>query len=72
MDYITKMMVLWLAHGTATVVGIVKIFVDAVVRVHGLPRVIVSNRDTRFLSSFWREVCEVMGTILAMSSGFHS
>ena len=44
---------------------------DAVVREHGLPRVIVSNRDTKFMSSFWREVCKVMGTTLAMSSGFH-
>ena len=44
---------------------------DAVVRVHGVPRVIVSDRDTRFTSSFWKEICRSMGTSLAMSSGYH-
>ena len=37
----------------------------------GCLRVIVSNRDTKFTSKFWKEVCKVMGTTLAMSSGFH-
>ena len=44
---------------------------DAVVRLHGVPRVIVSNRDTRFTRNFWKEICKLMGTSLAMSSGFH-
>ena len=70
-DYLTKMMVLRPTHGTATAVDTARIFMDAVVRLHGLPRVIVSDRDTKFTSNFWREVCRVMGTTLAMSSGFH-
>ena len=32
---------------------------------------IVSDRDTKFTRNFWREVCRVMGTTLAMSLGFH-
>ena len=32
---------------------------------------IVSDRDPRFTGHFWREVLKVMGTTLAMSSGFH-
>ena len=70
-DYKTKMMVLRPPHGTMMVVDTARIFVDAVVRVHGLPRVILSYRDPKFTSSFLREVCKVMGTTLAMSSGFH-
>ena len=69
--YVTKMMILRPTHSTAIAVDTVRIFMDAVVREHGLPRVIVSDRDTKFTSSFWREVCKVMGTTLAMSSGFH-
>ena len=70
-DYITKMMILRPTHSTATAVDTAKLFMDAVVRLHGVPRVIVSDRDTRFTSNFWKEICRLMGTSLAMSSGFH-
>ena len=68
--YVTKMMMLRPTHSTATAVDTTMIFMDAVARLHGLPRVIVSNRDTKFISNFCREVCRVMGTTLVMSSGF--
>ena len=67
----TKMMILRPIYSTATAVDIARLFVDAVVRAHGLPQVMVSDKDTRFTSHFWREVHRVMGTTLAMSSGFH-
>ena len=70
-DYLTKMMVLRPTHSTAMAVDTARIVMDAVVRVHGVPRVIVSDRDTRFTSSFWKEICRSMGTSLAMSSGYH-
>ena len=70
-DYVTKMMILRPTHSIAIAVVNARIFMDAVVREHGLLRVIVSNRDTKFTSSFWREVCKVMGTTRAMSLGFH-
>ena len=65
------MLILRPTHSSATAVDTARIFVDSVVRMHGLPRVIVSNRDTKFTSTFWREVFKTMGTTLAMSSGFH-
>ena len=71
MDYVTKMMILRPTHSTATAVDTARIFMDAVIRVHGVPRMIMCDRDTRFTSNFWREICRVMGTQLAMSSGFH-
>ena len=70
-DYVTKMMALRPTYNTATTVDTARLFVDAVVRAHGLPRVIMFDRDTRFTSHFWKEVHRVMGTTLAMSSGFH-
>ena len=42
-DYLTKMMILRPTHSTATAVDTARIFVDAVIRIHGLPRVIVSD-----------------------------
>ena len=70
-DYLTKMLILRPTHSSATAVDTARLFVDSVVRRHGLPRAIVSDRDTKFTSTFWREVSKVMGTTLAMSSGYH-
>ena len=65
-DYVAKMMILRPTYSMATVVDTTKLVVDVVVWAHGLPKVIVFNRDTRFTSHFRREVHRVMGTTLAM------
>ena len=51
-DYLTKMMIFQPIHSIATAVDTARIFMDAVVWMHGLPRTIVSDRDTKFTSSF--------------------
>ena len=47
------------------------IFVREVVRLHGLPDSIVSDRDSKFTSKFWTEVHRVLGVKLLMSTSFH-
>jgi hypothetical protein len=46
-------------------------FFDSVVRLHGMPHVIVSDRDTKFTSMFWRALMSRFGTRLAMFTGYH-
>jgi hypothetical protein len=46
-------------------------FVTEIVRLHGLPDSIVSDRDTKFTSKFWTEVHRLLGTRLKMSTAFH-
>ena len=38
---------------------------------HGMPKNIVSDRDTLFTSTFWKWLNEMTGTELQMSSSFH-
>jgi hypothetical protein len=45
-------------------------FVD-IVRLHGVPQSIVSDRDPVFTSTFWCELMRLMRTKLHMMSGFH-
>ena len=38
---------------------------------HGMPKDIVSDRDVKFTSDFWRELHALLGTRLNMSSAYH-
>ena len=44
---------------------------DEIVRFHGVPLSIVSNRDLRFTSKFWKELQSALGTRLNFSTKFH-
>ncbi|KAI5339223.1 hypothetical protein L3X38_018495 [Prunus dulcis] len=48
-----------------------KLFVDEIVRLHGAPVSIVSDRDARFTSRFWKCLQEAMGARLQFSTAFH-
>ncbi|XP_038687346.1 uncharacterized protein LOC119996729 [Tripterygium wilfordii] len=57
------------SHYTSTMVAAV--FVRDIIKLHGLPRSIVTDRDPLFLSTFWQEVFKLQGTKLNMSSAYH-
>ncbi|CAI5710045.1 unnamed protein product [Peronospora effusa] len=47
------------------------LFLDHVYRLRGMPESIVSDRDPRFTSGFWRHVFELLGSKLHMSTADH-
>jgi transposase InsO family protein len=49
----------------------VRIFLKEVWRFHGLPSNIVSDRNSRFTSTFWSSLVEALDIRLKMSSPFH-
>jgi hypothetical protein len=63
----------WIATREAdlTAVKFAEIFRDHYVRYHGLPDAIVSDRDVRFTSTFWKTLTEEFDTKLRLSTAFH-
>ena len=56
---------------TVTAPQLANLFFREIVRHHGLPTSIISDRDPRFTSSFWSELWKRLGTKLAMSTAYH-
>ncbi|RDB20552.1 Transposon Tf2-6 polyprotein [Hypsizygus marmoreus] len=66
----TSMVHLILVHTTMTASQLSWIYLREVVRLHGLPSSIVSDRDSKFTSKWWRELHKIMGAKLLMSTSF--
>ncbi|KAG8497069.1 hypothetical protein CXB51_008359 [Gossypium anomalum] len=48
-----------------------ELYIREIVRVHGIPLSIISDRDPRFTSRFWQKLQEALGTKLNFSTAFH-
>lgn len=53
------------ARETATLV------LDHILHNHGLPVNVVSDRGPQFVSKFWVDFCQQLGTTVSISSGYH-
>jgi len=53
------------------VAQLAEIYIREIVKLHGVPSSIVSDRDPRFTSRFWKSLQEALGSKLRLSSAFH-
>lgn len=70
-DKLSKMAHLMPTTTHVTVEETAWLFHDHVYKIHGLPKVILSDRDVRFTNRFWDALHGLLGTKLAMSTAFH-
>jgi predicted choloylglycine hydrolase len=54
-----------------TAATVAKAFFDSIVRLHGFPVSIVSDRDPVFTGHVWRDLFKMAGVHLRMSTAFH-
>jgi hypothetical protein len=50
---------------------VAKAFVETMVKLHGVPLSIISDRDRVFTSAFWKEIITTVGTKLHYSIAYH-
>jgi transposase InsO family protein len=70
-DRLTKMVVLVPTTTKVTAPLTAELFQQHVFARFGLPTVIVSDRDRKFISAFWRALFKGLGSKLAYSSAYH-
>ena len=54
-----------------TLDGLAKLYVAEIVRLHGTPKNIVSDRDSRLTARFWKSFHKAMGSKLSFSTTVH-
>jgi transposase InsO family protein len=70
-DRLTKRVHFLPTTTNASAPDIAKLFFNQVFRLHGLPQVIISDRDPKFVSKFWKTLFKQLGTKISLSTAHH-
>ena len=70
-DRLTKMVHFAPCKSDINSVGYAHVLLNEVVRHHGQPREIISDRGPQFTSALWRDLCNLTGCKAKLSSAYH-
>jgi hypothetical protein len=70
-DRLTKTAHFLHVHTTCNAKKYAEIYLDQIVRLHGIPKTIISDRGTLFVARFWEQLQDALGTKLIRSSAYH-
>lgn len=70
-DKLTKSAHFIPVRDTYDVIDVACVFVSEVIHFHGIPKKIISDRDSRFTSRFWTSLQSTLGTQLNLSRAYH-
>jgi hypothetical protein len=70
-DRLTKTAHFIAVNSTYSAKDYAEIYLDRIVRLHGIPKTIISDRGPQFIARFWEQLHENLGTKLIRSSAYH-
>jgi hypothetical protein len=70
-DRLTKSAHFLPIHTTCNAKRYAEIYLDQIVRLHGIPKTIISDRGAQFITRFWEQLQDALGTKLIRSSAYH-
>ena len=70
-DRLTKFAHFFAISSNYSASQVADLFFREVFRLHGIPKTIVSDRDSKFTNAFWKELFRLVGTKLATSTSYH-
>ena len=70
-DRLTKSAHFFAVKVTYNAEKLAKLYISEIVRLHGVPLSIISDRGTQFTSKFWKTLHAELGTRLDLSTAFH-
>ena len=70
-DKLRKFAQFILVKSTHKVAHIVEIFLKEIFRLHGVPKIVMSDRDVKFTSIFWKSLFAGLETRINFSTSYH-
>jgi hypothetical protein len=71
MDKLSKSAHFIPVKSTFKAINIAKIFMKEIFRLHGIPKMVILDRDLKFTSAFWKELFAWINTNLNFSTSYH-